>query len=383
MARVEVSPDLLRWAVTRTGIAEAIENKFPKLNQWIAREEYPTLKQLELFAKATYTPLGCFFLESPPEERLPIPHFRTLGDQGHAEPPSPDLLETVQIIERRQQWLRDYLIEQYTEPLKFVGSFNHTEEPKKVAIDIRKALNLPNGWASHSRNWQEALRLLQKAIEDIGIYVMMNGIVGNNTRRKLSVQEFRGFVLVDNYAPIIFLNSSDGKAAQMFTLAHELAHIWFGKSAIFDLEVLQPADNETEVACNSVAAEFLVPESDLLKYWPLIKLEQYRFQKLARHFKVSEIVAARRALDLGLIDRGEFFEFYTEYVQRVTQVTQDSSGGDYYRTQGSRIGRRFAETVITAAREGNLLYRDAYRLTGMTGKTFTEFTNRLGSGGTL
>jgi Zn-dependent peptidase ImmA (M78 family) len=117
------------------------------------------------------------------------------------------------------------------------------------------------------------------------------------------VTEFRGFVLVDEYAPLVFINGADGKAAQMFTLAHELAHVWFGRSAAFDLRDLQPANERTELACNSVAAEFLVPKTELQRSWPTLQQDPEPFQAIARQFKVSALVGARRALDLQLISR--------------------------------------------------------------------------------
>ena len=124
------------------------------------------------------------------------------------------------------------------------------------------------------------------------------------------MSEFPGFVLVDEYAPLVFLNGADGKAAQMFTLAHELAHVWLGSSAVFDLRELQPAADEVEQACNRVAAEFLVPGDEMREVWSSVRYESERFQQIARRFKVSELVAARRALDLRLITRNEFLEFY-------------------------------------------------------------------------
>ena len=130
--------------------------------------------------------------------------------------------------------------------------------------------------------------------------MVVNGIVGNNTHRKLDPEKFRGFVLVDDYAPLVFVNGADSKAAQMFTLAHELAHLWFGSSAAFDLRELQPADDETERACNRIAAELLAPEHELRDAWTAALQSPNRYQVLARQFKVSELVAARRLLDLGL-----------------------------------------------------------------------------------
>jgi Zn-dependent peptidase ImmA (M78 family) len=191
--------------------------------------------------------------------------------------------------------MREYLIEQGHEPLGFVRSAQLTIKPEELAKDMQQTLGLARGWAADQPRWTDALRYLQRKIEEAGILLAVSGIVGNNTHRKLDPAEFRGFVLVDEYAPLVFVNGADGKAAQMFTLAHELAHIWFGRSAAFDLGELQPADDETERACNRCAAEFLVPASQLLEFWPNVKQEPERFQAIARYFKVSELVAVRRA----------------------------------------------------------------------------------------
>jgi hypothetical protein len=46
-------------------------------------------------------------------------------------------------------------------------------------------------------------------------------------------------------------------------------------------------------------------------------------------------------------------------------------------TQALRVGERFGRTVVRAVKEGRLLYREAYRLTGLYGETFEKFTSRL------
>lgn len=378
MARVAVNPEVIQWAVYRTNEAETIEKKFPKLVNWMNNEAHPTLKQLEQLAKATSTPLGFFFLSKPPQLQLPIPHYRTVNDT-HASQPSPDLLETVQTMERRQAWMRDYLLDMGQEPLPYVGSAKITDDPKVVAKMIRKSLDIENGWAAKCRNWQEALQMLMYQIENIGVLVVRNGIVGNNTHRKLNVNEFRGFVLVDEYVPLIFINGADGKAAQMFTIAHELAHIWFGASAAFDLSRLEPANEAIERACNKIAAEFLVPEDELKLLWRSIHNDSERFNILARHFKVSSIVTARIVLDLALITRDEFFDFYNSLIEIERKQAQNGEGGgDFYLNQNFRIGRRFAEAVYTSAKEGRLQYNEAYRLMGIKGKAFSEYAKHLG-----
>lgn len=381
MARVDVNPTVLQWAATRSGKTDVIHEKIPNWHKWLNNEIQPTFKQLEKLAKYTATPLGYFFLEQPPVEQLPIPHFRTIRPTNTIDSPSPELLETVQIMERRQEWMREYLVDQGNTPLEFVGSKSINDNPHQVAMEIRRVLGLETGWAANVPTWREALRVLYQRIEDAGVLVAVNGIVGNNTHRKLDVNEFRGFVLIDEYAPLIFVNGADGKAAQMFTLAHELAHIWYGYSAAFDLQQLQPADAEIEIVCNKTAAEFLVPENELCEMWPGITQYPEKFQQLARSFKVSEIVAARRAFDLSLITPDKFFEFYNEYLERV--ASHNGSGGNFYSTQAFRIGRRFGEAIIRATQEGKLLYSEAYRLTGLTGSTFSEFAERLGLGGAV
>lgn len=382
MTKVEVKPSVLQWAMKRAHRLDKLKDQFPHIDKWISQESQPTLKQLEKLAKATSIPLGYFFLSNPPEEKLSIPHYRTVKDEGAGQP-SPNLLETVQTMERRQQWMRDYLIRLGNQPLDYVGRANLSTNPKLVARNMRKTLGLENDWASKQPNWQEALRTLIKKIEDIGIVVVINGIVGNNTHRKLDVAEFRGFVLIDDYAPFIFVNGRDGKAAQMFTLAHELAHVWYGASAAFDLANLQPADIKIENMCNEAAAEFLAPEDELFHLWKRVGTSEDRFKQIARHFKISEIVAARRALDLKLIAKEDFFLFYEAYVKRLRQEeeeTKTDGGGNFYAIQNMRIGRRFAEAVIRAAKEGALLYREAYRLTGLSGTTFDKFAEYVDGG---
>lgn len=381
MVKVEVKPNVLQWVIKRMDNFDRLKDQFPNIDKWINQESQPTLKQLEKLAKMTAVPLGYFFLPNPPEEKLSIPHYRTVRDEG-AVRPSPNLLETVQTMERRQQWMRDYLIQLGNPPLNYVGRANLSMDPKLVAQDMRRTLSLEDGWASKQSTWQEALRNLIRKTENIGIIVVINGVVGNNTHRKLDVAEFRGFVLIDDYAPLIFINGRDGKAAQMFTLAHELAHIWYGASAAFDLKNLQPADAEIENACNKAAAEFLVPEDELIIIWKQVGQSEDRFEQVARHFKVSEIVAARRALDLNLVTKEEFFLFYEDYMKRLQQQTEQTKtkGGNFYATQTMRIGRHFAEAVIRAAKEGTILYREAYQLTGLSGSTFDKFAEYVDTG---
>jgi Zn-dependent peptidase ImmA (M78 family) len=250
------------------------------------------LKQLEKFAAATYTPLGYFFLKEPPEDELPIPDFRTV--KGQPEHPSPNLLDTIQTMQSRQEWMREFLLEEGQKPLSFIRSATLKTNPIEVATEMRKVLSLSDGWAKRVSTWTEALRLLRGAIEDAGVMIVINGVVGNNNYRSLDVAEFRGFALVDEYAPLIFINGRDSVSAQMFTIIHELSHLWLGYEGVSNFDKLQPVKTDVEEFCNQVAAEFLVPSDEFKKALRvnLRKTDRELFQLIARRFKVSPLVAA-------------------------------------------------------------------------------------------
>ena len=382
MSKVLINETVLNWAVERSGKSfDALEDRFPRIREWASGEAQPTLRQLRDLSKATWTPLGFLFLDAPPEMPLPIKHFRTIDD-GTPTSPSVDLLETVQSMQTRQGWMREFLLEEGQDALAFVGAGVEAADAIELGRLMRVTLGLREGWAANHSTWTEALRTLKDSMESVGILVVINGIVGNNTRRKLNVDEFRGFVLADEYAPLVFVNGADGKAAQMFTLAHELAHLFLGSSAAFDLRDMQPAADSTERTCNQGAAEFLVPAEQLVRAWTELNRSTEPFHTGARRFKVSEIVVARRALELDLINKDDFLMFYQDYAGRDRQpASQRPTGGDFWANQNFRIGKRFGATVVRAAREGRLLYSEAYRLTGLFGGTFEKFATRLEGAG--
>jgi Zn-dependent peptidase ImmA (M78 family) len=382
-AVIDVEPSLLEWAIKRANLAQEIYDEIPKLSQWITGEIQPTIKQLEKFARKTNTPFGYLFLEEPPIEELGIPQYRSFQDQEISDPSS-ELIDTIQIIQRRQDWLREYQISENGEKLDYVGSITVDADIKDVAIEIKNVLNLSDDWASECSTWESALRELHRVVDRSGIFVTVNSLVGNNTHRKLNVHEFRGFVLIDDYAPFIFVNGADTKAAQMFTFAHELAHIWLGKSAVFDLEQMLPANDRAERFCNAVAAEFLVPESELHKYWSDASHDDNPYEWLARIFRVSQLVIARRLLDLNYINKTNFIEFYNDFIETITNMNLQSgdrkSGGNFYNSSNFRIGIEFFSRIHCAVSEGKMLYRDAYQLTGLKAHSFSEYVSRSGLG---
>ena len=366
---VNINANILTWAIDRAGYElHEFAEKMPRVSAWISGEKAPTVKQLEKFSKKVHLPFGYLFLPEPPKEKLPIPFFRTNGIQ--TDKVSVNVYDSILLLQQRQNWLKDYLNENNFDQLKFVGSFKNSQDVSAIVNSIRTVLGLTEDWARHFRTWKETLNHLVEVIEDKGIITVFNGVVENNTSRPIEVDECRGFVLVDEIAPFMFVNNSDGKAAQLFTIVHELAHIWTGHSAGFDFRTLQPANDPIEILCDKVAAEFLVPENAFNDHWG----NNPNISNSSRYFKVSEIVIARRALDTGKITKAQFFAFYEQYKNREFVKKQNQgSGGDFYATARKRISITFASHVNNAVNTGQLLYRDAYKLTSMKGDTFDKF----------
>lgn len=378
--RVDVAPELFAWATERSRRdPEYLAGRFPKLATWERGEGQPTLKQLEDFARATYTPLGTFFLPAPPEESLPLPDFRTLADAALARP-SPNLLDTIYLCEQRQEWYRDFARAIGQLELPFVGSLSTATDSDEAADAMRAALGFDLEARREYSTWEAALRGLVDQAEAAGVLVMVSGVVASNTHRVLDPDEFRGFALVDPVAPLVFINGSDTKAAQIFTVAHELAHIWLGESALSNPNPRGVRGNEVERWCNEVAAELLVPMASLREKLKREEELPDTLARLARAYKVSTLVILRRVFDAGALSSDDYWSAFREELARVREASSRSAGGgDFYNTQPSRVSRRFARAVIADTLEGRTLHRDAFRLLGFKkASTFEELSQRLG-----
>ena len=380
MTRVAVDPELLHWALERTGLSpDALKKRFKKIDAWLAGEVQPTLKQLEAFANATHTPIGYLFLPDPPEETVPIPDFRIMA-HAHIDRPSPDLLDTIYLCQQRQEWYRNHLVLHHEEPLAFVGAASLEDDVTARTAEISQVISFDLAERGQLPSWSEALRRFIAQVEASGVLVMVSGIVGSNTHRRLNPEEFRGFALADDLAPLIFINGADTKAAQMFTLAHELAHIWLGQSGVSDPQAAVVADEKTERWCNAVAAELLAPlEAVRNAYRPEAGLAA-EMQRLAKVFKVSTLVILRRLFDLGAIDKQTLWDSYQEELSRLRKLDKGGAGGgDFYRTLGARVSKRFARALVANTLEGQTLFQEAFQMLGIKKTaTFYEEASRLG-----
>lgn len=364
--RVKIEADRYLWAIKRAGLTmDGYMSDHPKsaVQDWVSGTKEPTVKQLEDFAKSVAVPFGYLFLKDTPREALPFPMFR--GKAGADNHFDLNVYDTVMQVKSRQEWVEDYLEENEIPTCGLVGTVTLQTPVSETVGRLRAALCLDPRWAFSCARSDVAVSRLTDQLEEAGIFVVYNGVVGNNAKRAIEVSECRGFALVDDTAPFIFVNSRDSKGAQLFTLVHEAAHIMLGVSAgqAGDQIYLHDA---VECYCDLVAANFLVPAIEFCEVW------NGDIKGASRKFKVSEVVIARRAHDLGRLNDADYRRFWQEYSSRPI-VKRPSGRGDFYRTSVKRVGRLFAIHVRNAVNSRQLSFTDAYRLTGLHGRTYDQF----------
>lgn len=379
---IHVQPEILHWARVRAGLDEAtlakkLGTKPDRVEEW-EREGHLTWKKAEKLAHVTHIPFGYLFLAEPPVEALPVADYRTVRGE-RAGTPSPELLDVLYDAMRKQDWYREYLLELDADPLEYVGSITLKQSPENAAKRIRERFELNGEWRSETGSWEQTLTLLFHQCEEHGLMVLRSGVALGNPHRPLDVEEFRGFALTDAYAPLVFINSKDSGAAQMFTLVHELAHIWLGVSGVSNLEKSFAPDSKVERFCNQVAAEVLVPRVELRDQLRLNADIEEELARLRRIFKVSTLVLLHRLREVGHLDDHTFQALYDREEETFKEKKdRQGGGGHYYNTQQARVSPNFARAVIGSALEGRTLYRDAFNLLGVkSDETFRKFAGHL------
>jgi Zn-dependent peptidase ImmA (M78 family) len=272
-------------------------------------------------------------------------------------------------MENVQEWMRDYIIASQGDKVSFVGALNVHNKIESLAAAVRKILSLPINWFEQPQNTDDSFKFLRQAISNIGVIVMLNGIVGANTHRALDTNEFRAFTLIDDYAPLIFINSADSRGGMLFSLVHEFLHIGIGKSSLYNVALGDSTFiNPYEVVSNAATAEILVPISIFKNEWQRANGELgEKLKTVAAYFKCSQMVIARRALDSGFISNKEY-DLFSAQAKQI--IKKKSSGGDYYRTQATRIDQRFLYALHASIYEGRTLHTEAFRLTNTNRSTF-------------
>jgi Zn-dependent peptidase ImmA (M78 family)/transcriptional regulator with XRE-family HTH domain len=389
-AKAHINATLLRWAREQAGLLQAeaaqragigqTRRKTPaeRLNDFESARELPSPTQLKALARVYRRPAITFYLRGPPAPDTVIPDFRTLADRPSGEHGA--LLNTLlRRMRARQQEIREILLEdeESREPLPFLGRFSADAQLAEIVADIRTTLGLSVRLRHESRDQDDFFRVLRRKAEAVGIFVQLAGDLGS-WHTAIAPEEFRGFALVDNIAPFIVINANDAKAAHPFTLLHELAHLWFGESGISNFSPFQSGSGtrRLELICNRVAAELLLPGDALATEWRTASRTNpaETIANLAKDWRVSRAVVARRLKDLGEITEETWWALYAayqdEWKRRSERLREHEGGPGYYITVRSRLGSSLIQTVLGAIDAGELTHTRASRILGVHAKAF-------------
>lgn len=374
--QIDIKEVLIDWIIQQAQYEHLNNAILDLLFKWKSGEKKPTFKKIEEVSRITHIPFGYFFLNAPPEENISLVDFRTV-DSERMQNPSRNLIDTINSMQRVQDWMADYYQENGYDTSPHVGCCNINESHEAIAEDIRSKLGIAKDWFTLCRDSSESFRFLRKQISALGIMVMRSGIVGNNTSRKLNLNEFRAFTLINEYAPLIFINSNDTENGKLFSLLHELAHVWLGENSLYN----EPYANQDKISrleqiCNAVAAEILVPDELFIKQWHNRDLE-----KLSKYFRCSRFVIIRKALENGFISREDFSRtlsiLQNEYRQWQQGRKAKSGGGDFYKNLAAKWDRTFINALDEMTKSGSTQYTEAYRLTDTQSSSFAKLTQEI------
>lgn len=378
--RIHIAKPVLDWAIARSG---KDKSDFFTSHPWLESDSDPTLAELKKFAKSASVAYGYLFATEPPVETLPVPDFRTKPKLGTRKL-SADLLDTIYACQERQQWYREHLVAVGEKPLDFVGSVRAGDDVVVTAQAIADELGFEVGHRASLKTWRASYNELRDRAEDAGVLVMTNGMVGLNTHRPLNVEEFRGFALVDEFAPVVFINSKDTLAARIFTLAHELAHVWSGQSGVSNESLVGMVDSDVEAWCNRVASELLVPRAAFERAAPSTPISERELERLAADFKVSTLVILRRLADTDHITWDEYVAAYPIELERVKGFTARQTGGrgpSPIKMAPIRASQAFTTALLADTLEGRTTYRDALGMLGFKEeKSLQKVAANLGIG---
>ena len=378
---VNIQPAIISWALSQTSEEKLGTKLVDNIKHWLDGTKSPTFNQIEEFSKKSHIPLGYFFLQTPPIEQISLLEYRTL-DSIQLTNPSRNLIDTIHDMEAVQEWMVNYRKEWNYDTISIVGSLKGITDISVIADTIRKDLGLNIEWYKDCGNPSEAFNKVRGLLEECGIVVMMNGIVGKNTHRALDVNEFRAFAMVNEWAPLIFINGADSAGGRLFSLFHELVHLWIGENDLYnDTKYSANGIKPIEVTCNAVAGALMVPKTVFLEKWNNNTNDDIheKIKELARMFRCSSSVIARRALDNKKIDQNVYNMVIADAIEAYIQTKQEkSSGGDYYRVARSKLDGVFVRALCESVNSGRTSFTEAYRLTNTTSKTFSEVASGLG-----
>ena len=359
-----ITPNVLKWAresarMTEETAAAKVSVTVEKFKEWETGASQPTIRKAQALAKAYKRPFALFFLPEVPRDFQPLQDFRKSGSKALTT----SSIFIIREIQQKQAWISDVYSENQEEKLPFVGRFSINDNPQKVAQDILTTLKINPAFYKTDNPIKEWI----DSSETNGIFISRTSFI--HSRLKLDSGELQGFAIADPHAPFIFVNSEDWNAPQLFTLVHELAHIWIAETGISN-EVEPDLKNKdkfhpVELFCNEVAANALMPKEIVLAFHTNSFQTSKDVFKIAKQLGVSSFALLVRALNLNIISTTtyqklkkqadiDFFDYLKkEAEKKARQKEKDKPGGpNYFLLQLNRNSRLFTQTVLDAFRGG-------------------------------
>jgi len=384
-----ITPNVLKWAresarMTEETAAAKASVTVDRLKEWEAGESQPTIRQAQTLAKAYKRPFALFFLPEIPRDFQPLQDFRKPGSKTLTT----SSIFIIREIQQKEAWISDVYSENQEEKLAFVGRYSIKDNPQAVANDILETLKInPESYKTDNpiKEWIDAA-------ETNGIFVSRTSFI--HSRLKLDSEELQGFAIADPYAPFVFVNSDDWNAPQLFTLVHELAHIWIAETGIsneVEPEIRHKGKfHPVELFCNEVAANALMP-IEIVSSFDTVSFQNLKdVYKVARQLGVSSFAILVRALKLNIISAPHYQKLkkhadidYAEFLKReaekkAIQKEKDQPGGpNYFLLQLNRNSRLFTQTVLDAFRGGIIEPTLASNLLNVQTNKFQKLESQL------
>jgi Zn-dependent peptidase ImmA (M78 family) len=359
-----ITPNVLKWAresakMTELIAAAKVSVSIEKLKEWEDGISQPTIRQAQTLAKAYKRPFALFFLPDVPRDFQPLQDFRKSGSKSLTT----SSIFIIREIQQKQAWLSDVYSDNQEEKLQFVGRYTIKDNPQDVANNILETLNInPSLYKSDNpiKEWIDAA-------ETNGIFISRTSFI--HSRLKLDSDELQGFAIADPYAPFVFVNSEDWNAPQLFTLVHELAHIWIAETGISN-DVEPEIKNKgkfhpVELFCNEVAANALMPKEIVLNFGAESFQSSRDVFKISKQLGVSSFALLVRALNLNIVSISTYQQLkkqadidFAEFLKREAEkkakqkVKENPGGPNYFLLQLNRNSRLFTQTVLDAFRGG-------------------------------
>ena len=376
--RYEVKRDVLLWAIKESQKSmNDIELNFSKINEWISGDSAPTMKQIESLANFLKIPFGYMFLATPPKTNVMKVEFRSIDNK--LPEVSKNLKDTLLQMNRNQSWMSELRQELGWDKLDIIKNFDIKVNDRANIVEVaklaKKLLGLEEEWYLNYTTNEKAYNYLREKLENAGILVMQNGVVGFDTHRRLELNEFRAFMLYDDYAPLIFVNGTDSTAGKIFSLMHEFVHILYQQDDIIS-ESSQVEIKANERKINQIASEILIPREVIKAKWIELekKEELARIDAISKMLTVSRYAVAVKLSDMRIVADN----IVAVIASRSQKIRRSTSGGDFYKNYYAKMSSNFLKSVVSQTESGNLSYTYAFKLLGgIKGNVYNQIRGEI------